>query len=177
MVSQWIGPAQHLFIPLVVTNVAGFIPPPANFKEYVQRRLHYDPDPLTGLDRSISSYFADVSYGRAALDARVSDPVTVNGPPADDNFTLAAINAQPNSHLYEYVAVFYPANQRGTRGMAQIGAIPFIPARKPNRTKGRARFLSTETTGTWAMELLHIAPGRCPRRPGPARAVHRSARG
>lgn len=43
--------------------------------------------------------------------------------------------------------------------MAQPGAIPFRPVRTPNRTKGRARFLFTETTGTWAMEILHIVTG------------------
>ena len=153
--QKWLSPAQYLFIPLVVRNVEGYFPPPDNFREYVQRRLYYDPDPVNGLDRSLCSYLADISHGRAALNARVSDPVTINGLP-DTSMTLAAINAQPNAHLYNYVAVIYPSNSRGAgSGMAQPGQIEFDPPRSPNLTKARSRFLWDQHTGTWAMEIIH----------------------
>ena len=153
--QKWLGPAQYLFIPLIVRNVDQYSPPPANFREYVQRRLYYDPDPINGYDRSLCSYLADISHGHASLNARVSDPVTVTGLPAT-SMTLAAINAQPNAHLYNYVAVVYPSNSRGAGGgMAQPGQIEFDPPRSPNRTKARCRFLWDERTGTWAMEIIH----------------------
>jgi hypothetical protein len=152
--QKWIGSAQYLFIPLNVRNVDGYSPPPTNFREYVQRRLYYDPDPISGYDRSLCSYIADVSYGRASLNARVSEPVTVDGLPS--SMTLAAIEAQVNSHLYQYLAVIFPSNTRGAgTGMAQSGRIDFVPPRSPNRTRARSRFLWTESTGTWAMEIIH----------------------
>jgi hypothetical protein len=156
MAQEWVGSAQYLFIPLVVQNASGYLPPPANFQDFVARRVHYDPDPLTFLDRSLTSYIADISYGRASLNARVSQPVVINGLPDDDSMTLAAINAQPNSHLYEYLAVVYPPNQRGAGGgMSQVGRIEYSPPREPNFTKARSRFLFDEPVGAWAMEVLH----------------------
>ena len=156
MVRRWIGPAQYLFIPLIVQNVPGYLPPPGDYDEFVQRRVYYDPDPVTNLDRSISSYFAEVSYGRASINARVSEPVVIDSVPADGNMTLAAIKAQANSHLYEYLAVVYPANNLGEgSGMAHPGKIEFNPPRTPNRTKARSRFLFDAPTGTYAMEIMH----------------------
>jgi hypothetical protein len=156
MAQKWLGSAQYLFIPLVVENASGYLPPPANFQDFVARRIHYDPDPQTNLDRSLTSYIADISYGRAFLNARVSQPVVINGLPDDDSMTLAAIKAQPNSQLYEYLAVVFPPNQRGAGGgMSQTGQIQFRPPRTPNFTKARSRFLFDESVGAWAMEVLH----------------------
>jgi hypothetical protein len=154
--QKWLGSAQYLFIPLIVQNASGYLSPPANFQDFVARRVHYDPDPVTFLDRSLASYIADISYGRASLNARVSQPVVINGLPEDDSMTLAAIQAEPNSHLYEYLAVVYPPNQRGSgSGMSQVGQIQFNPPRQPNFTKARSRFLFDAPVGVWAMELLH----------------------
>jgi len=154
MTQPWIGPAQHLFIPVVV-NGGPYHPPPPDFRAYVQRRVHYDPDPLTGADRSLSHYLAAISYGRAWLDARVSEPVVLHQLPADGNVTLAAINAQPNSHLYEYLCVVTPENPSGARGMAQPGQVPFDPPRSPNLTQARAYVRYWLGVGGWAMEILH----------------------
>ena len=52
MWNSWTGAATHLFIPLIVTNSEGWDPGPANLKEFVQRRVHFDPDPVTGLPPS-----------------------------------------------------------------------------------------------------------------------------
>lgn len=153
--EKWLNPAQYLFVPLVVRDVEGYSPPPANFREYIQRRLYYDPDPVTGCDRSLYSYISEISHGRAVLNARVSDPVTVNGVPIT-RMTLEAISAQPNAHLYHYVAVVYPSNTKGAGGgMHQPGKIPFTPPRSPNLTKARSRFLWNQPTGTWSMEIIH----------------------
>lgn len=160
MIRKWIGPAQYLFIPLIVRNVDGYLSPPPNFQEFVERRVFYDPEPTTNRDLSISSYFVDVSYGRASLNARVSEPVLIDSEPADGNMTLAAIYAQSNSHLYEYLAVVYPANSRGAgEGMGGQVQTQYNPPRTPNRTKGRAQFKFGDADGIWAMEIMHSVTG------------------
>ncbi|MGQ0603635.1 MAG: hypothetical protein ACT4QE_18295 [Anaerolineales bacterium] len=111
---------------------------------------------MTNEDRSLMSYIRSISYGRASLEATVSNPVTLRNLPDDANPTLLAINAQPDAHRYEYLAVVYPPNERGAGGgMAQSGQIKFDPPRTPNRTKARCRFLYDAKLGTWAMEVLH----------------------
>lgn len=152
----WNGPASYLFIPLVVTETAGYDAPPPNYREFIQRRVWFDPDPQTNEDRSLMSYISSISYGRANLDATVARPVTLNNLAAGMNPTLLAINAQPDAHNYEYLAVVYPPNRRGAGGgMAQPGQIQFNPPRVPNRTKARSRFRHDDPLGTWAMEVLH----------------------
>lgn len=156
MARQWLGPATFLFIPLVVTDTPGYQAPPPDYRELVRRRVYYDPAPATGEDRSLASYIAAISYGRAALDATVSQPVTLRGLTDEDNPTLLAIQAQPSAHLFEYIAVVYPPNTRGAgSGMAQPGRIDFDPPRTPNYTRARSRFRHDAPIGTWAMEVIH----------------------
>src|SRR2546421_6261839 len=78
MARLWIGPARFLFIPLIVEGRPGYDPPPADYQEFVRRRVYFDPDPQTFEDRSLTSYINSVSYGRASLDATVSTPITLN---------------------------------------------------------------------------------------------------
>jgi PASTA domain len=160
MPHAWIGPARFLFIPLIVKDTIGFQPPPDDFEELIRRRVYFDPAPDTGEDRSLSSYISSISYGRAWLDATVSAPVTLSNLNVGDNPTLLAINAQPDAHLYEYLAVVYPTNEWvDARGEAQSGQIQFSPPRTPNVTKGRCRFNHDVRVGGWAMEVLHITTG------------------
>ena len=156
MAQSWIGRARFLFIPLVVNGVAGWDQPPANYREFVRSRVFFDPDQATGEDRSLASYINAVSYGRASLDAAVSTPVTLTSLSSGDNPTSLAINKQPDAHRYEYISVVYPPNRVGAGGgMAQPGQFQFSPARTPNVTKARSRFLHDDPIGTWAMEVLH----------------------
>lgn len=156
MSRPWIGSARFLFIPLVVEGRPGYDPPPAGYQEFVRRRVYFDPDPTTGQDRSLMSYINSISYGLAILDAAVSAPIVLRDLSDDENPTLLAINAHPDAHLYEYLAVVYPPNRRGAgSGMAQPGRIDFAPPRSPNRTRARSRFRHDDPVGTWAMEVLH----------------------
>src|SRR5680860_1438062 len=160
MARPWIGPARYLFIPLVVEATSGYDPPPPDYETFIQHRVFFDPDPVTGDDRSIVSYFSAVSYGRAAVDATVASPVTLTNLTTEMNPTSLAIEAHPDAHLFEYIAVVYPPNQRGAGGgMAAPGRFDFDPSREPNRTKGRCRFLWNDPVGTWAMEMIHITTG------------------
>ena len=155
-VQKWLGPANYLFIPLVVSNTAGWDEPPDDYRALVDRRVQRDPDPVTGEDRSLASYIDAVSYGRAQLNATVADPIDVGRVRLNDNPTLMAIQAHPDSHRFEYLAVVYPPNRVGAGGgQAQPGRIDFDPPRTPNRTKARARFRHDAALGTWAMEVMH----------------------
>lgn len=155
-VQKWLGAANYLFIPLVVSNTPGWDEPPTDYRALVDRRVHDDPDPTTGEDRSLASYIDAVSYGRARLSATVSNPIDIGRVRLDDNPTLMAIQAHPQSHLFDYLAVVYPPNRVGAGGgMAQGGRIDFDPPRAPNRTKARARFRHDAALGTWAMEVMH----------------------
>jgi hypothetical protein len=139
-----------------VEGTAGYDPPPANYQEFIQRRVYFDPDPNTSEDLSLASYISSISYGRAIIDATIAEPVTLRNLANDQNPTLLAINAQPDAHEYEYLAVVYPPNRRGAgSGMSQPGQIQFTPPREPNRTKARSRFPYDAPIGTWAMEVLH----------------------
>jgi hypothetical protein len=156
--SRWIGPATYLFIPLVVKNREGYDDPPEDYREFVRRRVYFDRDPETQEDRSLMSYISSISYGQASLDATVCRPVTLDNLKDDDNPTLEAIYAQPDAHLFEYIAVVYPPNRRGAgAGMHQPGQIQFPEGqdREPNLTKARSRFRHDDPIGTWAMEVLH----------------------
>ena len=115
-VQKWLGPADYLFIPLVVSDTPGWDEPPADYGALVDRRVHRDPDPDTGEDRSLASYIAAVSYGQARLDATVSDPIDIRRVRQGDNPTLMAIEAHPDSHRFSYLAVVYPPNRVGAGG-------------------------------------------------------------
>jgi hypothetical protein len=78
MARLWNGPARFLFIPLIVEGRPGYDPPPAEYQEFIRRRVYFDPDPQTHEDRSLTSYINSISYGRASLDATVSIPITLN---------------------------------------------------------------------------------------------------
>lgn len=139
MANDWLGPARYLFIPLVVSETPGWDAPPADYQRLVDRRVHADPDSDTGEDRSLASYIASISYGRASLDATVSRPITLSRLRAGDSPTLQAIEAHPDFNEFEYLAVVYPPNSIGAgSGQAQPGRIDFDPPRSPNRTKARA---------------------------------------
>ena len=156
MTRNWLGTARYLFIPLVVSDTPGWDEPPEDYQRLVDRRVHSDPDPTTGEDRSLASYIASVSYGRARLEATVSRPIDLGRIRTNDNPTLLAIEAHPDSHRFEYLAVVYPPNRVGAGGgMAQPGRIDFDPPRTPNVTKARSRFRHDAALGTWAMEVMH----------------------
>jgi hypothetical protein len=50
-------------IPTVV-NDSTFDPPPNDFEDVVRNRLYFDPDPVSGVDKSLRSYIFAASYGR-----------------------------------------------------------------------------------------------------------------
>src|SRR5262245_1690499 len=74
----WIGIKKIAFIPLFRTNA---IPPdviPADWNSDILRRILFDPDKQTRLDRSLRAYIHAASSGRADLDVVVMPMATTD---------------------------------------------------------------------------------------------------
>ena len=154
MHAPWVGRRRIAVIPTIVDD-ASFDPAPADFAEVVRRRIFYDPDPQSGVDRSLRSYIFAVSYGRALLEADVMEPVSVPhshcGAMQDD-----AIRTLPAGHGYEYACVVFPGGTHGCQGWAFYDQSPF-----PGTTNLRNWcYVSLDASlGVWAMETMHALTG------------------
>ncbi len=118
----------------------------------IQQRFFYDPDPNTGIDRSLRAYIYTISYGKALLVADVFNPVTVQ--PCDID---AAINATPAVAPYEFACIVFTGGTHGCRGWAfwDNPPFPFNPAVVTNNLRNWCRFAMDEPLGVWAMETMH----------------------
>jgi hypothetical protein len=157
MHTPWIGNRRILVIPTRVLHPSYELPP-SNWAELVGRRIYYDPDPETGIDRSLRAYISTISYGQARLEADISEPVVVDAAPDGSCRTVAAIQAHPSSHLYEYACIVFMDGSHFCSGMAawHTAPIKFTPARLPNLVRNRCRVRMDESLGVWAMEVLHM---------------------
>ena len=54
MARTWVGVKKLAVVPTFNTQFDP--PPPDNWNELVRRRVFYDPDPATGIDRSLRAY-------------------------------------------------------------------------------------------------------------------------
>lgn len=145
----WVGEKRVAVIP-AVTIGAGIAP--ADFKQRVVDRVFFDPDPASGIDRSLRRYIHTVSYGRAELGGDVFGPVKVpwtvwpNGN-ADPGTTMNAAMAAAGANVdnFAHVMVVFPGAIQGIRSWAFYG---------PGQDKSYV-FLD-DPIGAWAMELLHM---------------------
>ena len=156
MITKWIGNLNVAFIGASVDDPRYDNLPP-NWEERLYQRIYYDPDPSTGVDRSLRTYISTISLGKAYFDARVFGPVTVS--PCN---TGEAINGVPTSHLYDVACVVFPGGTHHCGGMAVLRGDPFPyfdPPRSSNRLLGWCRFRIEDSLGIWAMEFLHAATG------------------
>jgi hypothetical protein len=132
-----------------------FDAPPADWVDQISRRIFYDPDPTSGLDRSLRTYVHTISYGKALLEADVFNPVSVQtshcGAMQDE-----AIRTLPAGHSYEYACVVFSGGSHNCRGWAFYENPPF-----PGTSNLRHWcYVSTgEGLGVWAMELMHTLTG------------------
>jgi hypothetical protein len=141
----WIGRKKIAFVPLFRTDA---IPPdviPADWNSDILRRVLFDPDKNTGLDRSLRAYIRAASSGRADLDAVVKPMATtdirdVRLELLDDLLDGPGLRAQGFDAA---AAVMLGGPGAGT---SQRGGF-------------WARFVMAEKLGTWAMELMHVLTG------------------
>ena len=155
----WIGSRRVAIIPAIPIGVGGVQvgDVPADFRAHVSRRIFYDPDPNTNLDRSLRKYLFSVSYGRAWLDADILETVTVTWehPGADPNPSVGAdvgktmgnaiAASQPRVAGYDYVMVVFPPGIPNIRSWAFWGG-----------DQATSYVFLDNPLGAWAMELLHI---------------------
>lgn len=78
MDPPWLGPRHAVFVPVRDSHVDP--DPVPNFVQRTLQRVFYDPDPNTGVDRSLQRYISNVSYGKASLAATVTGVVVANSP-------------------------------------------------------------------------------------------------
>jgi hypothetical protein len=157
LITPWVGRRNVGFIAAAVDDPA-YDPWPANWRELILKRIFYDPDPNTGLDRSLRTYISTISSGRAYFDADLLGMVNVPGCGAGP-----PIQATANSNLYDVVCVVFPGGSHSCRGMAVLRTntpFPYFnPPRSPNNLLGWCRFRIDESLGVWGMEFLHAATG------------------
>lgn len=151
----WTGSRKVAVIPAIPIGIPGT---PADFQAQVERRIFYDPDPVTGVDRSLRKYIFSVSYGRAILDADVFAPVNVtwahSGPNPDPSvgadvhtsMANAIAASQPAVANYSYVMVVFPAL------FHDIGSHAFYGG----NVQATSYVFLDNPLGVWAMELLHM---------------------
>src|SRR6478672_5303378 len=133
-------------------------PAPSDWDSRIMRRVLYDPDPTTGADRSLRSYLAAISYGRATLDAKLFPHAFSDGP----SVVEAAYQSLPPGHGYPYVLCVIPwydgdpnrigwfrtVNENGVTAVSRVAMLSG-PLLQQNR----------QITGIWAMEVLHAIAG------------------
>lgn len=154
MIRPWYGGRRIAFVPVSNSQVDSSLPP--NFQDLVWRRAFFDPDPATGVDRSLQTYIRTVSSGYAHIDGQVLRPVVVNGVDAMG----AAINALSPNHTFDVVVAVLPhgfgphrggwawwdmPEQNGIRDWCRVALF-----QDPN-------FTMRQNVGVWAMEVLHAA--------------------
>jgi hypothetical protein len=153
MAKIWNGVKRIAFVP--VWNNKVDTQPPGNWSDTVRSRVFYDPDPNTGLDRSLQRYIQTVSSGTATVEGFVFPTVEAN----DEDTVGAALQSLPPSHNYDYAVAVLPHSMGPHRnGFAWWGETP------NNNISNYARVAmftdmalsQRQNIGVWAMEVLHI---------------------
>ncbi len=167
MAKPWVGSRKVGFI-LARVNDPNYDQAPIDWADQVNRRLFFDPDPISHADGSLRQYFHTISYGRAKFEADILGIVDVA--PCDFG---AAVEAMPTAHLYDYMGIIFPSNRGGCTGWAFYNTLyPFNPPRVGNKLIGWFRIHMGESLGIWAMECLHAVTSfgdlyQAPNHPGP----------
>jgi hypothetical protein len=158
VITPWVGNLNVVFIAAAVDDDPLYEAWPENWRELVEQRIFYDPDPVTGIDRSLRTYITSISSGKATFDADIEGLVHVDGCGAGP-----PIEAVSTSHEYDVACVVFPEGQHDCGGMAILRTETpyqyFDPPREDNKLLGWCRFRIDDSLGTWAMEFLHSATG------------------
>jgi PASTA domain len=121
------------------------------------RRVLYDPDPITGIDRSLRAYINAISYGAAILDAKLFPHAFSNGPSVIE----AAWQSLPAGHDCSYVLCVIPwadgdpnrigffetVGQNGVVAVSRVAMFEIPAIQQP------------QPAGVWGMEVLHARAG------------------
>lgn len=152
--AEWLGVKKLAVVPTFDKQVDG--PAPVGWNDSVLRRVLYDPDPDSGIDRSLRAYIAGLSYGRAILEAKLFPQAFSDGPSVME----AAYRSLPPGHGYPYVLCVIPysdnLHRKGYfRTVGENGVTAVCRVAMWDASVGEQR----QTTGVWAMEVLHAIAG------------------
>jgi hypothetical protein len=134
----WLGRKKLAFIPLSRTNSQ---PPdviPTDWAEQIMRRVFFDKDPSSAIDRSLRAYIHTVSSGLADLDLVVQEPETIAGQDIAPDALEATMGAQLRAEGFDGAAIV----MLGGPGGGQTGGY-------------WSRFCMSDNLGNWAAELAH----------------------
>lgn len=153
MSNQWLGASRIAIVPAFMAGYDD--PPPLDWSYRVMSRVFYDPQPGTGLDRSLQNYIQTASSGRASIVGDVFPAVWSQ----DADTVGTAMRSLPANHGYSHILVVLPHSV----GLHRSGhaAWDFSPL---NGITGWARvamynnmnLTQPQAIGVWAMEVLHI---------------------
>ena len=155
MTVPWLGVQKIAVVPTFNTQFDG--PPPPDWDYLVMSRVLYDPDPVTGVDRSLRAYINALSYGQAVLNVQQFPHAFSNGPGVIE----AAWQSLPAGHDCPYVLCVIPwadgdSNRIGFfEGVGQNGVLAVARVAMYDILAIKRRQL----TGIWAMEVLHAMVG------------------
>jgi hypothetical protein len=153
MAKPWIG-VQKLAVVPTFNRQFDTTPLPSDWDSQIMRRVLYDPDPSTGVDRSLRSYISAISYGRAILEAKLFPHAHSDGP----SVVEAAYNSLPSGHGYPYVLCVIPWYDGGVHRKGwfrTVGENGVIAVSRVAMFEGPLQLKQRFPTGVWAMEVLH----------------------
>ena len=138
----WVGRKKIAFVPLSRPNAH---PPdniPPDWENDILRRVLYDPDSVTGKDKSLRAFIHTVSSGVADLDAIVTERHSVDLQDVPPSILEGEIGAQLRAEGCDAAAIV----MLGGPGAGMNAGF-------------WSRFVMLEPVGTWAMELMHGLTG------------------
>jgi hypothetical protein len=149
LTAPWIGPKKLAVVPTFNTQFDP--PPPEDWADRVCRRVLYDPDPQSGIDRSLRAHIEAISYGRALLEAHLFPFAFADGPAVFE----AAADSLPDGHGFTYLLVVIPMYD------GDIDRIGYFETLTRNGVTFRAARVAMnngpfrQPLGVWSMEVLH----------------------
>ena len=155
MSLPWLGAERFAVVPTFNTQFDG--PAPPEWDNLVMRRVLYDPDPSSGIDRSLRGYINAISYGAAIMDVQLFPHAFSNGPSVIE----AAWQSLPAGHNCPYVLCVIPwadgdpnrigffesVGQNGVVAVSRVAMFDILSLQQP------------QPTGVWGMEVLHARVG------------------
>ena len=138
----WIGRKKLALVPVYRPHA---FPPdqiPPNWEVDILRRVLHDPDPSTGMDRSLRAYIHTASSGRADLDAAVLPMQVVDQQDVPANILDDQLGGQLRDQGFDAAAIVMLG---GTGAGTSAGFW--------------SRFVMLEGVGVWAMEFMHSLTG------------------
>jgi len=155
MSVPWLGVQKIAVVPTFNTQFDG--PAPPDWDYLVMSRVLYDPDPVTGVDRSLRAYINALSYGQAVLNVQQFPHAFSDGPSVIE----AAWQSLPSGHDCPYVLCVIPwadgdsnrigffegVGQNGVTAVSRVAMYDILAIKR------------RQLTGVWAMEVLHAMVG------------------